>query len=75
MLSLTFPILNTQVWTSSFFTRCSLQSLGLVLHLGGHSPDQPCLVPSQAETLVALDVTGIHPLAVKVCHCHQTLLL
>ncbi|KAJ6490862.1 hypothetical protein C8R45DRAFT_1053137 [Mycena sanguinolenta] len=58
-----------QEWNGSFFRRCSLKDLGLVIQLG-HPAGFSCPNPLSAHTnFVVIDITGIHHIRVNFCQC------
>jgi hypothetical protein len=64
------PLHHVQKWTGTYFTRCSLHDLGLVIFLGhyGHRcPNAP--INSAGRSTVTVHTNGIHETKVGYCHC------
>ncbi|KAI0693263.1 hypothetical protein BC835DRAFT_1276253, partial [Cytidiella melzeri] len=66
------PLHRIEEWTGDSFKKTSLRELGLVMHLGTHNTQSPCVNPS-IKTLVVLHTNGLHSVAVNFCGCRHNL--
>ncbi|THH13992.1 hypothetical protein EUX98_g9660, partial [Antrodiella citrinella] len=62
------PLHRIEVWTGSFFNKTCLADLGLVFQLG-HGGRACCPLPSSTRSLVVVDTSGIHNVAIQFCEC------
>ncbi|KAE9383999.1 hypothetical protein BT96DRAFT_1008551 [Gymnopus androsaceus JB14] len=67
------PFHRLERWNSQFFEHCTLKNCGLILELGGHTKDKPCLMVSIAslENLTVVNKCGIQDITVCYCSCHH----
>ncbi|KAE9398541.1 hypothetical protein BT96DRAFT_821787, partial [Gymnopus androsaceus JB14] len=65
------PFHRLERWNSEFFKR-TLEDCGMILELGGHTKEKPCLMVSIAslENLTVVNKNGIQDITVWYCSCH-----
>ncbi|KAI0054994.1 hypothetical protein BV25DRAFT_1922198 [Artomyces pyxidatus] len=65
------PLHRVERWNGEYFEPVSLRDLGLRIQLG-HLPGRACKFPEPgARDFVAIDVNGIHSVALDFCGCSQ----
>ncbi|KAK0497621.1 hypothetical protein EDD18DRAFT_1351389 [Armillaria luteobubalina] len=66
------PFHRIEEWNGTFYSRITLQDMGLKVQLG-HLSGEACPYPrASGRQVVVIDVEGIHKLEVYFCGCHQT---
>ena len=63
--------LDEQRWNGTFFEKCDLRDLGLVIQLG-YAQGVCCPAPLPAlRSLIVIHTNGLHPVNVQFCQCSQ----
>lgn len=63
------PFHFIEKWVTTHFTRCSLQSMGLILHFGHHGLQCPSAQMTQLKTIRVINVNGIQDCNILYCKC------
>jgi hypothetical protein len=60
--------ISYEYWNGNFFESCTLQELGLVVHLGHNGWSCPQSF-STMKNFVVIDLSGVHKITVSFCGC------
>ncbi|PBK88809.1 hypothetical protein ARMGADRAFT_936887, partial [Armillaria gallica] len=64
-----YPFHQIKEWEGSYYKWTTLMEVGLVVQLGHHTGDS-CLNPVDEQTIVVIDIDGVHEVHIWFCSCH-----